>query len=96
MSFTFVKIKIYKLFHFFIMKSKGTAYLLWLLSICGVLGFHRFYLGKIGTGILWIVTGGLCGIGAFLDLFTLGSKVDQYNTDQELATIRAATMANLK
>lgn len=76
------------------MKSKGVAYLLWLLSIFGWLGFHRFYLGKIGTGILWILTGGLFGFGALIDLFTLGGKVDLYNTNQELATIRTATLAN--
>ncbi|HPA71867.1 MAG TPA: NINE protein, partial [Spirochaetota bacterium] len=39
------------------MKSKGIAYLLWLLSIFGWLGLHRFYIGKIGTGLIWIFTG---------------------------------------
>ena len=58
-----------------IMKSKGIAYLLWLISIFGWLGFHRFYLGKIGTGILWIITGGVLGIGSLIDLFTLGGQV---------------------
>ena len=78
------------------MKSKGVAYLLWLISIFGWLGIHRFYLGKIGTGILWIFTGGLFGIGSLIDLFTLGGKVEQYNTKQELKTIRTAAMANAK
>lgn len=77
------------------MKSKGIAYLWWFLSIFGVLGFHRFYLRKFGTGILWLLTGGLFGIGAFIDLFTLGGKVEAYNTKQELNTIRTATMANV-
>lgn len=70
------------------MKSKGIAYLLWLISIFGWLGFHRFYLGKIGTGIIWIITGGLFGIGSLIDLFTLGGKVDHYNTSYELKTLR--------
>ena len=74
------------------MKSKGTAYFLWLISFFGWFGFHRFYLGKIGTGILWIVTGGVFGFGAPLDLFTLGTQVDQYNTTEELKTLR--TTAN--
>ena len=74
------------------MKSKGTAYFLWLISFFGWLGFHRFYLGKIGTGILWIVTGGVFCFGALLDLFTLGTQVDQYNTNEELKTLR--TTAN--
>ena len=70
------------------MKSKGTAYLLWLISIFGWLGFQHFYLGKIGKGIIWILTGGVFGIGALIDLFTMGSQVDNYNTKEELKTIR--------
>jgi len=77
------------------MKSKGTAYLLWLISIFGWLGFQHFYLGKTGKGIIWIVTGGIFGIGCLVDLFTLGGAVDNYNTQEELKTIRTATMANL-
>ena len=37
----------------------------------GVGGFHRFYVGKIGTGLLWLFTGGLCGIGWIIDLVSL-------------------------
>ena len=48
------------------MKSKGTAYLLWFLSIFGWLEFHRFYLHKIGTGIIWILTFGFFGLGLLL------------------------------
>lgn len=59
------------------MKSKVVAYLLWF--FLGGLGFHRFYLNKIGTGILWFLTIGLLGIGWFIDLFTLGGQVDEYN-----------------
>jgi TM2 domain-containing membrane protein YozV len=60
-------------------KSKGVAYLLWFLGFFGVLGLHRFYLGKVGTGLLWLFTFGVCGIGAFIDLFTLGTQVDVAN-----------------
>lgn len=38
----------------------------------GVFGAHRFYVGKIGTGILTIVTlGGVCGIWPFVDLILI-------------------------
>lgn len=59
------------------MKSKGTAYLL--LIFLGGFGAHCFYLGKVGKGILYLCTAGLCGIGWIYDLFTLGGQVDTYN-----------------
>lgn len=37
----------------------------------GYLGFHRFYAGKVGTGILYLLTGGLFGIGVFVDMVLL-------------------------
>jgi TM2 domain-containing membrane protein YozV len=58
-------------------KSKGVAYLLWF--FLGVFGAHRFYLEKIGTGILYLLTFGFFGIGWLFDLFTLGGQVDTYN-----------------
>jgi TM2 domain-containing membrane protein YozV/predicted transcriptional regulator len=64
------------------MYSKGLAYLLWLLSGFGALGFHRFYLGKPLSALVWMFTGGLMGIGSLYDLFTLGSQVDIANARQ--------------
>lgn len=75
------------------MKSKGTAYILLLLSLICLSGFHRFYLKKYGTGLIWLFTLGLGGIGTLIDLFTLGGQVEQYNTNHELKTIRK-TQAN--
>ena len=76
------------------MKSKGITYLLWLISGFGWLGFQHFYSGKIGKGIIWIFTRGVFGIGSLIDLFTLGSAVDNYNTKSELKEIRTAILAN--
>ena len=78
------------------MKSKGVAYVLWLVGFFGLLGFHRFYIGKIGTGIIWILTGGVFGFGALIDLFTLGGQVEQYNQGQELKQLRSVALANSK
>lgn len=61
-------------------KSKGVAYLLWF--FLGVLGAHKFYVGKTGMGIIYLLTGGLLGIGWFIDLFTLGNQVDIANALQ--------------
>ncbi len=57
----------------------GVAYLLWLVSGFGALGFHRFYLGKVGTGLLWLFTGGLAGLGCIYDVITLPRQVHEAN-----------------
>lgn len=44
------------------------------LALCvflGMFGVHRFYVGKIGTGVLWFFTAGMCGIGWMVDIFTI-------------------------
>lgn len=57
-------------------KHKWTAFL-WCFFF-GVLGAHRFYVGKTGTAILYLFTCGLCGIGWIFDLFKIlfGSFTD--------------------
>ncbi len=57
------------------MYSVGMAYLLWLPSLFGLAGLQRFYLGKFGTGVLFLITGGLFGFGTFYDAFTLPRQV---------------------
>jgi hypothetical protein len=61
------------------MYSLLIAYLLWFVSGFGALGFHRLYLGKIATALLWMCTGGLFGIGSLYDLFTLPFQVREAN-----------------
>lgn len=50
-----------------------------LLAFLGLFGVHRFYLGKWLTGILWLLTGGLVGIGWLYDLWTLNEQVHEAN-----------------
>lgn len=53
------------------------------LVFLGFFGVHRFYLGKIWTGILWLFTGGLLGLGYLYDLWTLNGQVSAANSGRQ-------------
>lgn len=56
--------------------------LAWLLqTFGGVLGLHHFYLGRVLTGLVWLVTGGLCGVGWAYDFWRLNELVDTANRE---------------
>lgn len=42
-----------------------------LCGVFGLLGVHRFYAGKNATGVLYLLTGGLFGVGAFVDFLSI-------------------------
>jgi len=58
-------------------RSVGIGYILW--ALFGLLGVHRFYCGKIGTGILWFFTGGVLGVGWLVDAFLIPGMVYEAN-----------------
>ncbi len=52
----------------------------WILqTFLGVFGIHRFYQGKIWTGLLWLLTGGVFLLGWLYDFCTLNGQVDELN-----------------
>ena len=58
------------------MRNKWVAFFLCL--FLGYFGAHKFYEGKGGTGILYLFTFGLFGIGWFIDCIVLLFKPNPY------------------
>ena len=54
-----------------------------LLVFLGAFGLHRMYMGKWGTGILYLCTLGLLGIGVIYDMWTLNDQITLINGKQE-------------
>ena len=50
-----------------------------LLTFLGLLGIHRMYMGKWITGILYLLSGGLVGIGIIYDFWTLNDQITLIN-----------------
>lgn len=60
-------------------RELSIAYLLWF--FLGFLGVHHFYLGNILRGVLYLLTGGLLGVGILVDLFLLPSLTRRRNAE---------------
>jgi len=45
----------------------------------GLLGIHRMYIGKWGTGIIYLCSAGLLGIGYIYDFWTLNDQIAVIN-----------------
>lgn len=50
-----------------------------LLAFLGLFGIHRMYLGKWITGLIYLCTGGLLGLGYIYDLWTLNDQISLIN-----------------
>ena len=59
-------------------KEKNKWVALLLCFFLGFVGGHKFYEGKVGMGILYLFTAGLCGIGVLIDFITLLFKPNPY------------------
>lgn len=68
-----------------------------LLSVfLGMFGAHRFYTGKIGTGILWFFTVGLFGVGVVMDIIAICKGTFRDKHGNELRRDAAPTLKVLK
>ena len=60
-----------------------------LLTFFGLLGFHRMFMGKWLTGILYLLTAGFFGIGYLYDFWTLNDQITLINaTDPPVSARR--------
>lgn len=71
------------------------AQLILILTLVGFFGFaglHRFILGQVGLGILYILTVGLCFIGTIVDLVNYKSLAYEYNIKVAHETMNILSM----
>jgi TM2 domain-containing membrane protein YozV len=53
-----------------------------LLTFLGILGIHRMYMGKWFTGIIYLLTGGVLGLGYLYDFWTLNDQITVINSSE--------------
>lgn len=65
-------------------RNRLTALLLCI--FLGPFGAHRFYVGKIGTGLIWLFTLGFLGIGVIYDLIFIATA--EFRDDRDRRVVR--------
>ncbi len=74
-------------------KDPQTILLTALIGFLGIAGIHRFLLGNIGMGLLYLLTAGICFIGTIIDLVNYRRLAFEYNSRmaQEVAVLVKAS-----
>lgn len=65
-------------------RDVGWAYLLWLPVLFGVCGLHRLYAGRYVSGVIWLLTYGLCGLGQVVDLLFIPRMIEDHNRGRKV------------
>jgi len=60
-------------------RDTGLAYALWVLGVFGLCGVHRLYMGRWVSGLIWLFTFGLCGVGQLIDAVMMPRMVEDTN-----------------
>jgi TM2 domain-containing membrane protein YozV len=60
-------------------RDSSTMLLLALLGFLWIAGIHRFVLGQVGMGVLYLLTVGFCYIGTIIDLVNIKQMTATYN-----------------
>lgn len=71
-------------------KDANNILLFTLVGFLGISGIQRFVLDEPGMGVLYLLTGGLCGVGTIIDLINHQDMTKSYNIKK--ARIIASTM----
>lgn len=58
-----------------------TVLLTALIGFFGVAGVHRFLVGQLGMGLLYLFTAGLCFIGTIVDVINYKNLAFEFNRD---------------
>ena len=72
------------------LRRRDLSYLLWCLSLVGICGVQRIYNRRPLSGVLYLLSFGLLGIGTVVDLFLIPSLVRHANAPTLLDQARAA------
>ncbi|MBI1341974.1 MAG: NINE protein [Terrimonas sp.] len=63
-------------------KKPQEILLLTCIGFIAIAGIHRFVLGQVGMGILYVLTGGLCLIGTIVDVVNYKTLATEFNLKQ--------------
>lgn len=74
-------------------KDSQMVLILTLIGFFGFAGLHRFILGQIGLGVLYLLTVGLCFIGTIVDLVNYKSLAYEYNLKVAHETLSLMSMS---